>query len=77
MNDILFLLQGIFFLVAFVCFFWALKYRRDEGNSSPRMGIAPKKLIEFYGPKGAKIALIGTISFLISGVSGAIHYLSR
>ncbi len=67
MKDLLLIVQAVGFVAAIVCFFWALKYRRDRGITGPQMGISKKKLTAFYGPKGGKIALFGTISFYISG----------
>ena len=76
MKDILFIIQFLSLLAAIACFFWALNFRQDQGDLGPRMGFSPKKLIEFYGPKGAKIALFGSISFVVSATCGAIgHFL--
>ncbi len=74
MKELLIALQAIGFLGAVVCFFWALKYRQDQGKGAPFMGINREKLTSFYGPKGAKIALIGSICFFASGSAMIVRW---
>lgn len=38
------------------------------------MGINREKLTSFYGPKGAKIALIGSICFFASGSAMIVRW---
>ncbi len=74
MKDLLIVLQAVGMISAIICFFWALKYRQDQGKGAPFMGINRGKLTAFYGPKGAKIALIGSISFFVSGSAMIVRW---
>ena len=67
MKDLLIALQAIGFFGAAICFFWSLKYRQDQGKGAPFMGINREKLTAVYGPKGGKIALLGSICLIVSG----------
>lgn len=75
MKGLLFVLYFISFLGSIICFFWALQFRTDKGEKGPSMPLSPDASRRDYGPKGGKIAFIGTICFLVSGCLGALFYL--
>ncbi len=75
MKGFLFALYFIAFVGSLVCFFWALNYRTDNGEKGPPPATTPSQARANYGPKGGKIAFIGYVCFLASGILGVIFYL--